>query len=72
MKIGSTIKRLRKQKRMTLKEMSKITGIQTGSLSRIENDKMNGSLNTYMLIAGGLDLKLSELFATIEKDGGIK
>jgi len=56
---------------MTLKDMSKITGIQTGSLSRIENEKANGSINTYMLIAGGLDLKLSELFAAIESDGGI-
>jgi len=52
--------------------MSKITGIQTATLSRIENDKMEGGLNTYMLIAGGLDLKLSELFAAIESDGGIK
>ena len=72
MKIGNTIKRLRKQKRMTLKDMSKITGVQTATLSRIENDKMDGSLNVYMLIAGGLDLKLSELFAAIEEDGGLK
>ncbi len=72
MKIGNTIKRLRKQKVMTLKDMSKLTGIEVGTLSRIENDKMEGGLNTYMLIAGGLDLKLSELFAEIEEDGGIK
>jgi len=72
MKIGNTIKRLRKQKGMTLKDMAKITGIQEATLSRIENDKMDGSINTFMLIAGGLDLKLSELFAAIEKDGGIK
>lgn len=72
MKIGSTIKRLRKQKVMTLKEMSKLTGIQVATLSRIENDKMEGGLNTYMLIAGGLDLALSQLFAAIEKDGGLK
>jgi len=70
MKIGNTIKRLRKQKRMTLREMSKITGIQTATLSRIENDKMDGSLNTYMLVAGGLDLSMSELLAAIEEDGG--
>ena len=52
--------------------MSKITGIQSATLSRIENDKMEGGLNTYMLIAGGLDLKLSQLFTAIEKDGGLE
>jgi len=51
--------------------MSKITGIQPATLSRIENDNMDGKLNTYILITGGLDLKLSELFAAIEEDGGI-
>jgi len=71
MKIGNTIKRLRKQKVMTLKSMAKLTGIDVATLSRIENDKMEGGLNTYMLIAGGLDLKLSELFAAIEEDGGL-
>jgi len=72
MKIGNTIKRLRKQKVMTLKQMSKLTGIQMATLSRIENDKMDGSLNTYMLIAGGLDLSMSELLAAIERDGGLE
>jgi len=72
MKIGNTIKRLRKQKGLTLNQMSKITGVQPATLSRIENDKMEGGLNTYMLIAGSLDLLLSELFATIEKDGGLE
>jgi len=57
---------------MTLKDMYKLTGIDVATLSRIENDKMDGSLNTYMLIAGGLDLKLSELFIEIEEDGGLK
>jgi len=63
MKIGNTIKRLRKQKGMTLKDMSKITGIQVATLSRVEGDLMNGGLNTYILIAGALDMKLSEMFA---------
>ena len=44
MKIGNTIKRLRKQKVMTLKGMAKLTGVQVATLSRIENDKMDGSL----------------------------
>ena len=71
MKIGKTIKRLRKQKVMTLKDMYEKTGIQVATLSRIENDKMDGSLNTYMLIAGALDLKLSEFFEKIEMDNGL-
>jgi len=71
-KIGNTIKRLRKQKGMTLNAMSELTGIQVATLSRIENDKMDGNLNTYILIAGGLDLKLSQLFALIEEEGGLQ
>jgi len=50
MKIGSTIKRLRKQKGMTLKKMSALIGVQEATLSRMENNKMVGSLNTYVQI----------------------
>ena len=72
MKIGNTIKRLRKQKVMTLKDMSELTGIQVATLSRIENDKMDGTLSTYVLLAGGLDMHLSDLFSEVENDLGLR
>jgi len=57
---------------MTLKKMSKVTGIQMATLSRIENDKMDGTANNSILIAGSLDLTLTQLFAAIEIDGGLR
>jgi len=72
MKIGNTIKRLRNQKRITLKKMSKLTGIQVATLSRIENDQVNGTINNFILISGGLDMLPSELFTAIEEDGELE
>jgi len=72
MKIGNTIKRLRKQKGMTVKQMPKVTGIQLATLSRMENNKMVGNLKAYVLIAMGLGLTVSQLFAAIEIDGGLE
>jgi len=70
MKIGNTIKRLRKKKGITLKKVSKVTGIDLATLSRMENNKMVGNLKAYVLIAMGLGLTVSQLFAAIEIDGG--
>jgi len=36
MKVGKTIRRLRRQKLMTLKDMYEVTGIQIATLSRME------------------------------------
>lgn len=71
MKLGATIKKLRKRKGITLKAMSKSTGIQLATLSRMENNKMVGHLRSYVLIAKGLGLTVSQLFAAIEIDGGL-
>ena len=66
MKIGNKISGLRRQKKMTLLELSKSSGVALATLSRIENEKMTGTLKSHMAIAKALGLNLTELYSDIE------
>lgn len=55
------------RRNLSLGELSKISGVQPATLSRMENNKAIGSLKNYMSIAKSLGLKLSELFAAMDK-----
>jgi transcriptional regulator with XRE-family HTH domain len=66
--LGQTIRRLRKERKLSLGELSKRSGVQLATLSRIENGVMAGTLRSYLRIAGVYDMKLSELFLEAEKD----
>lgn len=66
--IGCTIRRLRAERNFTLKQLSDKTGIQMASLSRMENNKMMGALDSYYALAEAFRMKLSELFQEYEKD----
>lgn len=70
--ISQTIKRLRIKTGITAQELSNVTGIQNAIISRIENGKMMGTVETHAKIAEAFNMSLSELFAEIESDGGIK
>ena len=48
----------RKEKNLTQKELSKLTGITQADLSKIENVNANPSLNTLLKLAKGLGKKL--------------
>ncbi len=60
--IGKALRILRHQRNMTLDVLSSISGVQSATLSRMENNKALGSLKNYMRIAKALRCKLSELF----------
>ena len=62
MNIGDMIKNLRKEKGLTLLELSQESGVALATLSRIENNKMTGTLESHMAICGALDLALPELY----------
>lgn len=64
---GKTLKTLRQQKGMTLGKLSRISGVHTATLSRMENDKITGSLKAYIKIAKALGYRLSELFVELGK-----
>ena len=67
MKLGERIKGLRKRREMTLDELSRISGVAKGTLSKMENDLTTGTLRTVMRVSEALDLDVSDLYRGIEK-----
>jgi transcriptional regulator with XRE-family HTH domain len=67
MYIGDKIKELRKQKNMTLLELSKTSGVQIATLSRIEHKKMVGTLESHIKIAQALGVDITSLYANIRE-----
>ena len=68
MKIGKKLKSIRKSKKITLDELSKISGVQIATLSRIENDVMTGTLESHMSICKALGISLSDFYREVEYD----
>ncbi len=62
MLIGNRIKELRKACNMTLTDLSRKSGVQLATLSRIENLKMTGTVDSHMNIAQALGVDLTELY----------
>lgn len=62
MQIGKKIKELRKQRKMKLVELADKTGIQIATLSRMEHNKMTGTLASHMKIAKALSIDLVDLY----------
>lgn len=65
---GKTLRRLRKDRNLSLSDIARASGVHLATLSRIENNKSSGSLSNYFGMAKALGLKLSELFQEFEKD----
>lgn len=62
MLIGRILKKLRKSQKLTLIELSKKSGVQVATLSRIENEKMVGTLESHLSIAKALGIDLTKLY----------
>lgn len=63
MLIGTKIKQLRKSRKITLVELSRLSGVQVATLSRIENKKMVGTLDSHMQIAKALGIDVTQLYS---------
>lgn len=68
MYIGQKIKELREARRMTLTELSLKSTVQLATLSRMENLKMTGTLESHINIARALEVGLAELYSNITTD----
>ena len=68
MKIGKRIRQLRKERDMTLEELSSKSGVALATLSRMENDKMTGTLDSHNRICKALNTSLAELYKEIEEE----
>ncbi|MEA3488947.1 MAG: XRE family transcriptional regulator [Candidatus Omnitrophota bacterium] len=66
MKIGKRIRQLRKEREMTLEELSGKSGVALATLSRMENDKMTGTLDSHNRICKALNTSITELYREIE------
>ena len=61
MKMGEKIKNLRKQKNISLRELAQITGLSKTTLSDLEKDAKNPSLETLEKIAVAFEMTPAEL-----------
>ena len=62
MGIGENLRRVRLHKKLTLKDLSKRTGLTPSFLSQLERDKVSSSIFTLRKIASTLNIKISYLF----------
>ncbi|MBU0684005.1 MAG: cupin domain-containing protein [Candidatus Omnitrophota bacterium] len=68
LKLGNRIHELRKLKNMTLEELSEKSGVALATLSRMENNKMPGTLNSHQKICKALGASLAELYRELEDE----
>ena len=68
MLIGKKLKELRRKKLMTLKDLSVKSGVQIATLSRMENGKMTGTLESHIAIAKALEMDVTQLYAEIIRE----
>jgi transcriptional regulator with XRE-family HTH domain len=62
MQIGRIIHKIRKERKMTLLELSKKSGVALATLSRMENGKMTGTVESHMQICAALGIELPDLY----------
>ncbi len=60
--IGETIRSLRKERTLTLKQMAKRTGLSVSLLSQIERAESSASISSLYKIAVALDARIQDLF----------
>ena len=71
MNLGEKIKKLRRETKTTLVELSQKSGVQVATLSRMENGKMTGTLESHMAIAKALGVDILELYSDLNREDSI-
>jgi len=67
MKIGRTIRELRRAKNIKLQQLAEMTNMSVSALSQLERDLSNPSLATLVKIAKALEVPIMSLFLSSEK-----
>jgi transcriptional regulator with XRE-family HTH domain len=68
MYIGQKVKEMRQRAKLTLAELAEQSGVQIATLSRIENLKMVGTLDSHMKIAKVLGVEVTDLYSDLIKE----
>lgn len=61
--LGARLRKLRKEKGMTLEDAGKLTGLAASTLSKIENDQMSPTFDVVQKLAVGFGIDITDLFA---------
>ena len=69
MKLGERLRLIRKEHRMTLKDLSKRANLSVPYLSDVERDVVNPSVETLEKIADAFNMTVRDLFSGVEKLG---
>lgn len=67
-KLGSKIKKLRLERKMTLEDLASRTGFTKSHLSKIETNKSSPLIGTLIRIAKGLEVDISYFFVNTKTD----
>jgi len=65
-RIGERMKKLRKKEGLSLSELATASGVQIATLSRIEHDKMTGTVEAHAKIAYTLNTSLCDFYRGIK------
>ncbi len=68
--IGERIREFRKAQKMSLTELSNKSGVQLATLSRIEHQKMTGTIESHIAIAKALSVDVAQLYKGIAQEKG--
>lgn len=63
--LGARIRSLRRAAKLTLTELSQLSGVALATLSRLETGRMTGTLDSHMAIAKALGVPLPELYREV-------
>ena len=67
-RIGTILRPLRKKKGFTLVKLAAATNIQIATLSRIENNKETGTVETHLKLAHILAVDVTEFYREVDVD----
>ena len=70
MSIGTVLRERRLYHHWTLLDVSRLTGISTSALSKIENDLMSPTYQTIIQLCTGLDIEIGDLLAGASQETG--
>lgn len=68
--VGEKIKDLRERRRMSLRDLSKKSGVSANALSLIERNKTSPTVSTLVAIAGAFNAKVRDFFSDTEEGKG--
>ncbi|CAH1690238.1 XRE family transcriptional regulator [Hyphomicrobiales bacterium] len=69
--IGARLLKLRKSRRLTLQDVSALTGVSASAFSKIERNELSPTISTMQRIAHGLEVELSALLSMGQDTGSV-